>query len=81
MLTAHLLSKQRAILGMSFATYEDMSWLTVLWIVAFVAAFAAITGIKPSGTRPVARTGLMSAARVVLGVIALVIAYFAYNAR
>ena len=60
---------------------NDMSWLTVLWIVALIAALAAITGIKPTGTRPVARTGLMSAARVVLGLIALVIAYFAYNAR
>jgi hypothetical protein len=66
---------------MSLAACEDMNWLTVLWIVALIAALAAITGIKPSGTRPVARTGLMSAARVVLGLIALVIAYFAYNAR
>ena len=68
-------------LGMSLATRGDMNWLTALWIVALIAALAAITGIKPSGTRPVARTGLMSAARVVLGLIALVIAYFAYNAR
>jgi len=66
---------------MSLAPCRDMSWLTVLWIVALIAALAAITGIKPSGTRHVARTGLMSAARVVLGLIALVIAYFAYNAR
>jgi len=58
-----------------------MSWLTVLWVVAILAALAAITGIKPSGTRHVARTGLMSVARVVLGLMALVIAYFAYTSR
>ena len=58
-----------------------MSWLTILWVVAFIAAFAAITGVKPPGTRHVARTGLMSAARVVLGLTALVIAYFAYAYR
>lgn len=58
-----------------------MSWLTVLWIVAAIAALAAITGIKPSGTRHVANTGLMSVARVVLGIMALVVAYLAYHAR
>jgi hypothetical protein len=58
-----------------------MSWLTVLWGVAILAAIAAITGIKPSGTRHVARTGLMSVARVVLGIMALVVAYFAYSYR
>jgi hypothetical protein len=57
-----------------------MSWLTVLWIVAFIVAIAAITGVKPAGTRPVARTGLMSVARVVLGLMALAIAYYAYSA-
>jgi hypothetical protein len=58
-----------------------MSWLTILWVVAFIAAFAAVTGVKPLGTRHVARTGLMSVARVVLGLMALVVAYFAYTYR
>jgi hypothetical protein len=58
-----------------------MTWLTALWIVAFIAAIAAITGIKPGGTRHVANTGLMSVARVVLGLMALVVAYYAYSAR
>ena len=58
-----------------------MTWLTMLWIVAFIAAIAAITGIKPRGTRHVANTGLMSVARIVLGLMALVIAYYAYRAR
>jgi hypothetical protein len=58
-----------------------MSWLTVLWGVAILAALAAITGIKPSGTRNVERTGLMSVARIVLGLMALAVAYFAYTYR
>jgi len=58
-----------------------MTWLTALWVVALIAAAAAITGIKPGKTRPVAHTGLMSVARVVLGLMALVVAYYAYSAR
>ena len=58
-----------------------MSWLTILWMFAFIAAIAAITGVQPSGTRHVAHTGLMSVARVVLGLMALVVAYFAYTHR
>jgi hypothetical protein len=58
-----------------------MSWLTVLWIVALAVAILALTGVEPSGTRPVGRTRLMSAARVVFGLMALVVAYFAYTHR
>jgi hypothetical protein len=58
-----------------------MSWLTVLWVVAFVAAVAAITGVQPPGTRHIAHTGLMSAARLALGLMALVVGYFAYSYR
>jgi hypothetical protein len=58
-----------------------MSWLTVLWIVALVVAIAALTGIELPGTRPVAGSRLMSAARVVFGLMALVVAYFAYTHR
>lgn len=45
-------------------------------IVLIVVAFAALTGIKPRGTRPVARTTLMVVARVVLLVLGLLIAYW-----
>jgi hypothetical protein len=58
-----------------------MSWLTVLWVVALVVAVAAITGVKPPGTRHVAHTGLMSVARVMLVLMALAVAYFAYTSR
>ena len=58
-----------------------MTWLTALWIVALITAIVAIVGIKPTGARHVANTGLMSVGRVVLGLMALVIAYYAYHAR
>jgi hypothetical protein len=54
-----------------------MSWLSLLWIAAAVIAVVAVTGIKPRGTRHVARTHLMTAARVALGVIAVVLALIA----
>jgi hypothetical protein len=54
-----------------------MTWLSWLMIAVVIAAVAAVTGVKPKGTRPVARTQLMSVARVVLFVLALIVAYFA----
>jgi hypothetical protein len=45
---------------------------------------AAVTGAKPRGTRPVARTRLMGIARFVLIVMVLLFLYFAwqgYSAR
>jgi len=46
-------------------------------IAACVAAFAAITGIKPRDTRPVAGTHLMSVARVILIFIVVILLWFA----
>ena len=43
-----------------------MTWLTWLGLAVLITAIAALTGIKARGTRPVARTQLMGAARVVL---------------
>jgi len=54
-----------------------MSWLTLLWIAAIVIALVAITGLKPRGTRHVARTHLMGAARIALGVVAVVLVLIA----
>jgi len=45
-------------------------------IVLIVVALAALTGIKPRGTRPVARTTLMVVARVVLIMLGLLVAYW-----
>jgi len=58
-----------------------VTWLTWLILAAIVAVFAALTGIKPKGSRPVAHTRLMGVARVVLVVIVLILAYAAFQAR
>jgi hypothetical protein len=57
-----------------------MTWLTWLTVALIIAAVAAVTGFKPKGARPVARTQLMGVARFALGVIALILAYLAYRA-
>jgi hypothetical protein len=54
-----------------------MSWLLWLMIAACIAVFAAVTGIKPGKTRPVAGTHLMSVARVVLVLIVAILVWFA----
>jgi hypothetical protein len=53
-----------------------VTWYTWLIAAALAAAVAAVTGIKPRGTRPVARTHLMTVARVVLVVMVLIVVYF-----
>ena len=58
-----------------------MTWLTWLLIAVLVATFAALTGIKPTGSRPVAHTRLMGAARFVLVLILLIVVYVAFIAR
>ena len=58
-----------------------MNWLTLLTIAALIAAIAAITGFKPKGSRPVARTQLMGVARVVLVLLVLAIAYYVVAMR
>lgn len=58
-----------------------MTWLTWLLIVLVVATFAALTGITPKGSRPVAHTRLMGVARFVLVVVVLILAYIAFRAR
>ena len=59
----------------------DMSWLTWLVLAVIIAAVAAVTGIKPKGTRPVARTRLMGVARLALLAFAIILAYIAFRAR
>jgi hypothetical protein len=58
-----------------------MTWLTWLLVVLLIATFAALTGIQPKGSRPVAHTRLMGVARVILVVGALIVAYMAFRAR
>jgi hypothetical protein len=58
-----------------------MSWLVWLALAVIVAGIAAVTGLQPKGGRPVARTGLMTAARVVLFIVVLIFAYMAWASR
>jgi uncharacterized membrane protein YhaH (DUF805 family) len=58
-----------------------MTWLTWLMIAAVLAAVAALTGLQPKGTRNVEGTHLMGVARVVLIVIAIIVAYAALHGR
>ena len=58
-----------------------MTWLLWLMLAVVVAALAAITGIQPKGTRPVARTRLMGVARLVLVLLVIIFVYYAFRAR
>lgn len=63
--------------GIDLAVGRGMTWLLWLMIAACIAVFAAVTGIKPSKTRPVAGTHLMSVARVILIFIVAILVWFA----
>ena len=56
-----------------------MSWFAWLALAVLITAVAAITGIKPKGTRHVARTQLMGVARLVLVVLGIIFAYLAFE--
>jgi heme/copper-type cytochrome/quinol oxidase subunit 4 len=56
-----------------------MSWIFWLGLAVAIGIVAAVTGMKPSGTRPVARTRLMGMARFVLVVLLLLFLYLAYR--
>lgn len=58
-----------------------MNWLILLSLAVIIAAFAAVTGIKPKKTRPVAHTNMMGMARFFLVVLAIILAYLAFRAR
>ena len=58
-----------------------MTWLAWLGIAVVIAAIAAVTGIKPKGTRHVAGTKMMGVARVALFVIVVIVAYLYFSGR
>jgi F0F1-type ATP synthase membrane subunit a len=58
-----------------------MSWFAWLGLAVLVTALAAITGIKPKGTRHVSHTSLMGVARLILLLIVVIFAYLAFRAR
>jgi F0F1-type ATP synthase membrane subunit a len=58
-----------------------MTWFTWLGLALLITAIAAVTGIKPKGTRHVANTRLMGVARLVLVAVVIILAYLAFRAR
>jgi hypothetical protein len=60
-------------------SYGVMTWYYWLIAAALLTAFAAVTGIKPKGTRHVAGTHLMGVARVALLVMVLLVVFFAWR--
>jgi len=58
-----------------------MNWLMLLGFAVIIATVAAVTGIKPKETRPVAHTRMMGMARLVLVVLAVILAYLAFRNR
>jgi hypothetical protein len=58
-----------------------MTWLSWLVLAVILTAIAAITGIQPKGTRPIAHTRMMGVARFVLLFFVIIAAYLAYRAR
>jgi hypothetical protein len=58
-----------------------MTWLAWLGLAVVLGVLAAVTGIKPKGTRPVAGTRLMGVARFVLLIVIAILLYLAYRAR
>jgi hypothetical protein len=58
-----------------------MDWLVWIGLAVVVAAVAAVTGIKPKGTRPVAHTRMMGVARIFLLLIVVVLLWLAFRGR
>ena len=60
------------------AVMTTLGWLALAVLIAVVAA---VTGIKPKGTRHVARTRLMGMARLALLAVVIIIVYVAFRSR
>ena len=58
-----------------------MTWLVWLGLAVVVTAIAAVTGIKPKGTQHLSRTRMMGMARLVLLILAIILAFLAFRAR
>jgi hypothetical protein len=58
-----------------------MNWIVWLSLAVVVTAIAAVTGLKPRGSRPVAHSRLMGVGRVVLVIMVVIFAVLAFRAR
>jgi hypothetical protein len=61
--------------------FDGMNRLVWLGLAVIIAGVAAVTGIKPKGTRHVAHTRMMGVGRIALFAIVIIFAYLAYRAR
>jgi hypothetical protein len=58
-----------------------MTWLAWLGLAVVITAVAAVTGIQPKHTRPVAHTRMMGMARLALLGLVIILVYVAFRAR
>jgi uncharacterized membrane protein YozB (DUF420 family) len=58
-----------------------VNYLVWLGLAAVIVAFAAVTGIKPKGTRSVSHSRMMGMGRLALLAIVIIFVYLAYRAR
>ncbi|MDD5168643.1 MAG: hypothetical protein PHN75_07485 [Syntrophales bacterium] len=58
-----------------------MSWLGWLGLAVIITGIAAVTGIKPKGTRHIAHTSLMWIARFALLAVLIIVGYLAFQSR
>ncbi|MDQ2971321.1 MAG: hypothetical protein M3R34_09290 [Acidobacteriota bacterium] len=58
-----------------------MSWLAWLGLAVLIGVIAAVTGIKPKGTRHVAGTRMMGIGRIALLILIALFVYLAFRAR
>ena len=58
-----------------------MSWLVWLGLAVLIGVIAAVTGIKPRGTRHVAGTRMMGIGRIALLILIALFVYLALRAR
>ena len=67
--------------GSTLVAASGMNWIVWLGLAVVVTAIAAVTGIKPKGTRHVAHSRMMGMGRVFLVILVVIFAYMAYRAR
>jgi len=58
-----------------------VNYLVWLGLAVVVVAFAAVTGIKPKGTRSVSHSRMMGMGRLALLAIVVIFLYLAFRAR
>jgi hypothetical protein len=58
-----------------------VNWLVWLGVAVVIAAIAAVTGIKPKGTRPVSHSRMMGMGRLALLAIVIILVYVAFRAH